>query len=149
MSLSQHFEYYEEKTDPLKARRSVYESFLEKIDVQIETTFYPDDIDPKIKYSEGKSRQILVNSYERNVVARKKCIDHFGLNCQVCDFNFKQKFGNIGRSFIHVHHKVDLADIGEEYSVDPINDLIPVCPNCHASFTRKGQHILLMSLSYY
>jgi 5-methylcytosine-specific restriction protein A len=35
---------------------------------------------------------------------------------------------------IHVHHIVPVSSIGEKYKVDPINDLIPVCPNCHAVF---------------
>ena len=33
---------------------------------------------------------------------------------------------------IHVHHLRELASLGEEYEVDPIKDLRPVCPNCHA-----------------
>lgn len=33
---------------------------------------------------------------------------------------------------MHVHHLVPVAYIGEHYQVDPINDLRPVCPNCHA-----------------
>jgi|ERR1700734_3962751 len=34
--------------------------------------------------------------------------------------------------FIHVHHLRQLSDIRKEYLVDPIKDLRPVCPNCHA-----------------
>jgi 5-methylcytosine-specific restriction protein A len=30
-----------------------------------------------------------------------------------------------------------LAEIGEEYEVDPVNDLIPICPNCHAMIHKK------------
>ena len=33
---------------------------------------------------------------------------------------------------IHVHHLKSLAEIGHSYQVDPIKDLMPVCPNCHA-----------------
>jgi 5-methylcytosine-specific restriction protein A len=50
----------------------------------------------------------------------------------VCGFDFEKSYGEIGKGFIHVHHKVDIATIGKSYQVDPINDLIPVCPNCHA-----------------
>ena len=31
-----------------------------------------------------------------------------------------------------------LLDIGEEYEIDPIKDLRPVCPNCHAMLHRNG-----------
>lgn len=36
------------------------------------------------------------------------------------------------RGVIHVHHIVPLSKIGAEYKLDPIKDLIPLCPNCHA-----------------
>lgn len=36
-----------------------------------------------------------------------------------------------------MHHVVDLASIDEEYEVDPIEDLRPVCPNCHAMLHKK------------
>lgn len=57
--------------------------------------------------------------------------------CQICGLNFTQRYGEVGKDFIHVHHKVPLNQISEEYEVDPVNDLIPVCPNCHAMLHRK------------
>ena len=121
----------------MNKQRSIYENFLEIVDKEPELTVYPDDIDDSITYSEGKAKKVLVNSYERNPHARKKCIEHYGLNCQVCDFNFEDKFGELGRNFIHVHHIVDISTIGNKYSVDPITDLVPVCPNCHAMLHKK------------
>lgn len=50
----------------------------------------------------------------------------------VCGFNFSKFYGKIGEGFIHVHHLQELSSIGHEYEVDPIEDLRPVCPNCHA-----------------
>tara|TARA_R110001606_G_scaffold397550_1_gene574391 strand:- start:907 stop:1587 length:681 start_codon:yes stop_codon:yes gene_type:complete len=86
---------------------------------------------------EGKSKIISVNIYERNINARKECIQHFGLNCQVCNFNFEKKFGDLGKEFIHVHHKLEIATIGKEYKINPIKDLIPVCPNCHSMLHKR------------
>ena len=138
LSLSQHIDYYEEKSgSSVKKRKDVYERYLNLIDKEPQKTVYPDEVDIEIEYSEGKTKKVLVNSYERNPVARKKCIEHFGLNCQVCDFNFKEKFGDLGRDFIHVHHKIDIATIGNEYSVNPLTDLIPVCPNCHSMLHKR------------
>jgi 5-methylcytosine-specific restriction enzyme A len=31
-----------------------------------------------------------------------------------------------------VHHVIDIASVGAEYVVEPIRDLRPVFPNCHA-----------------
>lgn len=81
---------------------------------------------------EGAKRQIVVNAYERDPAARQKCIDHYGPTCIVCGFNFHAIFGHEAEGFIHVHHLTPLAQIGTEYIVDPVSDLRPVCPNCHA-----------------
>jgi 5-methylcytosine-specific restriction protein A len=82
--------------------------------------------------SEGAVRQITVNAYERNSTARRLCINHHGDKCKVCDFSFASIYGPVGEGLIHVHHIVQLADTRRNYQVDPINDLVPVCPNCHA-----------------
>ncbi len=84
------------------------------------------------KYLEGASKTIAVNAYERNSKARSTCIKHHGAVCSVCNFNFEAAYGAIGKGYIHVHHIVPLSEIRQEYELDPIRDLIPVCPNCHA-----------------
>jgi hypothetical protein len=63
---------------------------------------------------------------------RAACIAHYGNTCQVCSFNFGKTYGQLGDGFIHVHHIAPLRTVGQRCRVDPINDLIPVCPNCHA-----------------
>ncbi|MEG2243809.1 MAG: HNH endonuclease [Muribaculaceae bacterium] len=86
---------------------------------------------------EGAKITVEVNRYERSSVARQKCIEINGCYCHACDLDFSKKYGDIGKDFIHVHHKIPLNEISEEYVVDPVNDLIPVCPNCHAMLHRK------------
>jgi 5-methylcytosine-specific restriction protein A len=81
---------------------------------------------------EGAARLVSINSYERNSYARQLCIAHYGYRCSVCDFDFAEFYGDIGRDFIHVHHIIPLGQIKKEYEVDPTKDLIPVCANCHA-----------------
>ena len=83
-------------------------------------------------FLEGAKKTLTVNSYERDERARTACIAHHGFRCAVCDFLFSEKYGGIGEKFIHVHHIIPVSEIGENYLVDPIKDLIPVCPNCHA-----------------
>lgn len=89
------------------------------------------------KYYEGAIKQIRINTYKRDLAARNKCIDHYGLSCHICGFNFENKYGYIGKRFIHVHHLKPLSEIGYEYELDPIQDLRPVCPNCHAMIHRR------------
>lgn len=88
------------------------------------------------RFVEGATKKIAVNYYERNQEARKKCIDHYGSKCVVCNFDFEQTYGQIGKAFIHVHHILPLSEIGVAYEVDPISDLRPVCANCHAMIHR-------------
>lgn len=138
ISLFQHIEYYEEKSgSKVKKQRDIYERYFKLLDKKPTLTVYANEVDKNMKYAEGKTMTVLVNSYERNPIARQKCIEHYGVVCQVCNFNFEEVYGAIGKDFIHVHHKVDISTIGSEYSVDPIKDLIPVCPNCHSMLHKK------------
>ena len=100
---------------------------------------FPDEVRNNSRYIEGAVRRVSVNAYERNPAAREACIEHHGVACAVCGMNFERLYGQIGRGFIHVHHLRDLAGIGKEYEVDPLNDLRPVCPNCHAMLHRSGR----------
>ncbi|MFZ1389275.1 MAG: HNH endonuclease [Thiolinea sp.] len=88
--------------------------------------------DNDTEFYEGAKKTIVVNSYERNSKARKQCIAYWGCQCSVCNFDFFKTYGEIGANFIHVHHLVPVWSIGKTYQVDPVNDLRPVCPNCHA-----------------
>ncbi|TCG08827.1 hypothetical protein BZM27_09250 [Paraburkholderia steynii] len=98
-----------------------------------ETIVYPDEVEMSPKaYVEGAVSQVLVNRYERDRDARDAAIAHYGCHCYVCGFDFGKVYGALGQDFIHVHHVIDIATIGAEYHVDPIEDLRPVCPNCHA-----------------
>jgi 5-methylcytosine-specific restriction protein A len=97
----------------------------------------PEEIADDESLLEGSRRKITINAYERNPKARRECIAHHGTSCAVCRFNFAEVYGEVGKDFIHVHHLKQLADIGSEYEVNPVSDLRPVCPNCHA-IIHKG-----------
>lgn len=97
----------------------------------------PEELDDKDEYFEGAIKRISINAYERNLEARKKCIEHYGATCYICGFNFEKTYGDIGKDFIHVHHLKQLSDIRENYQIDPLNELLPVCPNCHAMIHRR------------
>jgi hypothetical protein len=89
-------------------------------------------------YAEGSVKQVLVNRYERDPNARAACIRHRGTTCSVCDLDLTSVYGPVAAGFIHVHHLLQLSDIGSDYEVDPVEDLRPVCPNCHAIVHRRN-----------
>ena len=147
LSLSQHIDYYKEKSGTsVKQLSKIYDKYFNFLDKKPEITVFPDEVDGNVKYSEGKTKAVLINNYERNQVARQKCIEHYGAFCQVCKFDFEKVYGSIGKNFIHVHHIVDIATIGNEYSVDPIKDLVPVCPNCHSMLHKNKPAYLIEEL---
>ena len=44
---------------------------------------------------------------------------------------FEEKYGEKYKNIIEVHHIIPLSEIKQSYKVNPIKDLLPVCPNCH------------------
>ena len=99
---------------------------------------FPDEVtEIESELSEGQKKQVYVNVYERNPESRKQCIEHYGSDCYICGFNSSVIYGDEFVGKIHVHHIKPLSEIGEEYKVDPINDLVPVCPNCHMILHNK------------
>ena len=98
-----------------------------------QTNCYPDERHLR----EGARKQVLVNKYERSAPARQRCIEKYGEKCCVCHFSFKKTYG-IDQELIHVHHVRPLSTVGDRRP-DPVRDLRPVCPNCHAVIhSRKG-----------
>ncbi|NTU71889.1 MAG: hypothetical protein HGB10_08755 [Coriobacteriia bacterium] len=93
---------------------------------------FPDEMGSADEFPEGGSRQVYVNKYERNSAARETCLRHFGRSCSVCGMTFDERYGAIASAFIQVHHLKPLSEIRTNYSVDPVEDLRPICPNCHA-----------------
>ena len=104
----------------------------------------PHEIKDQDIFIEGAVKKVLVNKYERDNKARKKCIEHYGSKCYICEFDFSHIYGAYGEGFIEVHHVKPLSEIKASYVVDPIKDLIPVCSNCH-SILHRGKSPLLVS----
>jgi 5-methylcytosine-specific restriction protein A len=99
--------------------------------------------DQNLSFFEGNPQESIQTRYERNPHARKICVKHFGYSCFICKFNFESTYGEIGKDFIHVHHLKPISEIGLEYEIDPIKDLRPVCPNCHAMIHRDGKTLTM------
>jgi hypothetical protein len=81
--------------------------------------------------TEGGPKATSATTYERDPLARQRCIAHYGTDCYACGFSFLKGYGEIARGYIHVHHLEPMALKGARHIVDPIKDLRPICPNCH------------------
>lgn len=110
-------------------------------DETIHTTDQPSDgarqSDQGAAFAEGAAFEVTLTRYERNPAARLACIKHWGYSCVICGLDFESTYGDRGVEFIQVHHLVALSTLASTHSVDPIEDLRPVCPNCHAMIHRS------------
>jgi hypothetical protein len=92
---------------------------------------FPDEVDTFTEIQEGCVKVVTVNVHERNPAARQKCIDYYGTICAVCGIDLGNIYGVEFSGKIHVHHLKPISEYDEEHIIEPINDLRPVCPNCH------------------
>lgn len=156
-------EHSDEKRDAAGVGPSAIRSFGQKLDEKslqrIGPNWYasggviggtlPEEVGNPQEYLEGTSTTVSINAFERNAGARAACIDHHGCHCAVCQFEFSGVYGDIGEGYIHVHHVVPLCEVEAEYAVDPVVDLIPVCPNCHAMIHRTTPPLSVDALRAY
>ena len=92
--------------------------------------------------SEMEGRYLLrLHAYrERNRALRRKKINSIlavggSLTCEVCEFDFAQKYGERGQGYIECHHVEPLHVGGEK--ARSVRDLALLCSNCHRMIHAK------------
>ncbi len=102
--------------------------------------------------SEGLEHQFNLTKKERNPELRRKCIEYYKhlwgghIHCICCGFDFSKAYGDLGEGFIEVHHVNPHHAFEGAHMVDPANDLIPLCSNCHSMIHRVPGQGECMSL---
>jgi 5-methylcytosine-specific restriction protein A len=89
-------------------------------------------------YPEGAVTTVQTNRFERDRRNRAATIAIHGTSCLACGLDMGRLYGDIAEGFIEVHHVTPVSQIGEGYVIDPANDLVPLCPNCHAVAHRRS-----------
>lgn len=87
------------------------------------------------EFPEGKVLEKVHKLRERNAsLTRKKkksIMDITGmLACEVCGFDFAEKYGEIGIGFCECHHIIPVSEIKEGHKTK-LSELAVVCANCH------------------
>ncbi|MDR6194760.1 MrcB family domain-containing protein [Siphonobacter sp. SORGH_AS_0500] len=98
-----------------------------------------DEIDIAVTDEEGKFKGIeklqkfnFHKAVERNGRLVKLVKNVQGYTCKACDFNFEEKYGELGKSFIEAHHLVPISTLdGIEVELDARKDFVVLCSNCH------------------
>lgn len=87
---------------------------------------------------------------ERDPKLRKKAIDTFvrkngDIFCEVCKFSFEEKYGDLGKGFIEVHHLKPISEY-EDNETTSIENLKLVCSNCHRMIHKGDSYATFFSL---
>ena len=97
-------------------------------------------------FPEGRRIERLHKARERSsrlvALAKEKHSRANGGNlpCEVCGFDFREKYGDRGTHFIEAHHKVPLKKLDKLISTETrVKDLAMVCANCHRMLHRNPQ----------
>jgi len=109
--------------------------------------------DENLMIYEGMEDVTNSKKYKRSKLLRDKAIKHFTdengrIKCKVCDFDFEEIYGEHGKGYIEIHHQkpvfqFDGDDMKKTIS-EALENLIPVCANCHRMIHRNRDN----SLSY-
>lgn len=92
-------------------------------------------------FPEGKQKLITHVCRERNYKVVKEAKSRFKdkhgkLVCEVCGFNFSEKYGEIGDDYIEAHHIIPVSEL-KENDKTKVDDIALVCSNCHRMLHRK------------
>ena len=83
------------------------------------------------KLTESKKKLVLKNTGK--------------LECEVCDFDFYEKYGDLGKGFIECHHIKQLSTyISNQKTL--VEDLALVCSNCHRMLHRNIEDMSIKNL---
>lgn len=94
-------------------------------------------------YLEGQKKERVLELISRNPRLAIEAKEKWGLDCQICGFNFEKIYGPLGRDFIEVHHLRQLARQDGKGSKITVNDVRPVCSNCHSIIHRRKDMLSL------
>ena len=110
-----------------------------------------DDKDEDVySVKEGKVIYKLHKLRERNNKINQKKKDLYflqngKLDCEVCGFDFYERYGELGKGFIEAHHRVPLSEIDGETKTK-LQDLALVCPNCHEMLHKAINTLSVLEL---
>lgn len=95
-----------------------------------------------IEINEGEVKLSQHLSRERNSRIVQLAKEHFRIThngrlfCEICKFDFEEKYGELGVGFIEAHHIKPISEM-KPGDVTRIDDFLMVCSNCH-SMLHKG-----------
>jgi putative restriction endonuclease len=103
------------------------------------------------EFIEGKEKLRIHLIKERNpslvkLAKEKWAAENSGnIPCLICSFSFFETYGEIGKGFIEAHHLLPLSELVPGVNTR-IEDLAPVCSNCHSMIHRHKPWLSITEL---
>lgn len=87
-------------------------------------------VEKRHKFRERKPEVIRIakQNFKKN--------NHGKLFCQICNFNFEDKYGELGKDFIEGHHVIPVSEMKIGDTTNP-NDIALLCCNCHRMVHKR------------
>ena len=124
-------------TTPTEITKSIFDSLYSL--AREHTT--DEDYGSDEEFSEGREFERRHKLRERNqaaVTAAKNSFreKHGKLFCQVCGFDFLDRYGELGRDFIEAHHTIPVSTFKGQVKTK-LSDIALVCANCHRMLHKR------------
>ena len=137
-------EYPATSFNAVEAKNYFLSRGFEVVDRRVEARASLVDEDDESTFPEGREvfRQHRGFERDRGIVERTKAtrlVRTGKLACDVCDFDFAEKYGDQGKGFIEAHHIIPVSKL-DGLSKTKMRDLALVCSNCHRMLHR-GENI--------
>lgn len=129
------------KDEELNAIANQIKQLISNKDINYKLGQITDEEDEDYTAKEGKTIYKLhkLRERDRKINSKKKAQyfkKHGRLDCEVCEFDFYEKYGDLGKGFIEAHHRTPLSEIDGE-DITRLQDLALVCSNCHRMLHRS------------
>jgi 5-methylcytosine-specific restriction protein A len=97
-----------------------------------------EDVDLEEEFAEGRILLRAHRTRERSgkAVAKRKKKAGERPKCEVCQFDFLARYGELGRGFIECHHVQPVSQLRPGQTTK-VGDLALVCSNCHRMLHRE------------
>jgi hypothetical protein len=113
---------------------------LEKIGFTEDDEGFPEG---KLKLKQHLSRERVPKVIK---LAKERFLHiHGKLFCEVCGFDFKEHYGDLGEGYIEGHHTIPISEMAEDAETK-VEDIALVCANCHRMLHRKRPWLSITTL---
>ncbi|MBR1380788.1 MAG: HNH endonuclease [Alphaproteobacteria bacterium] len=129
------------RVQPCKSEKELLTQIVKKVQKEVkkynkwEDSWSLNDLDDVYCEGDKRLKKHFIRERDPRIVKLKKDSVQGNLVCEVCNFNFSDKYGKIGENFIECHHKIPIPQ--ENRGDTKVEDLALVCSNCHRMIHRK------------